>query len=124
MDVGPLEILLILAVVVMIFGVGKLPEVGSALGKGIREFRNATREDEGTTKTEEAQLQPSSGENVACGVCGAPNTATSRFCSNCGRPMAKASSQPESVDCPTCGAPNTATVRFCTNCGRSITPAP
>jgi sec-independent protein translocase protein TatA len=34
---------LILLIVIIIFGVGKLPEIGGALGKGIREFRsNAT----------------------------------------------------------------------------------
>ncbi len=33
------EALIILVVVVIVFGVGKLPQVGGALGKGIREFR-------------------------------------------------------------------------------------
>jgi sec-independent protein translocase protein TatA len=37
------ELLLILLIVIIIFGVGKLPEIGGALGKGIKEFRsNAT----------------------------------------------------------------------------------
>jgi len=36
---GPLEIGLIVLLVMIIFGVGKLPQVGSALGKSIREFR-------------------------------------------------------------------------------------
>ena len=31
----------ILVIIILIFGVGKLPEVGQALGKGIREFRGA-----------------------------------------------------------------------------------
>jgi len=35
------EILLILAVVMIIFGIGRLPEVGSGLGKGIRQFKKA-----------------------------------------------------------------------------------
>ncbi len=35
---GPLEIGLIVLLVLIVFGVGKLPQVGSALGKGIREF--------------------------------------------------------------------------------------
>ena len=33
------EALIILTIVVIVFGVGKLPNVGGALGKGIREFR-------------------------------------------------------------------------------------
>ena len=35
------EILLILVVVMIIFGIGRLPEVGSGLGKGIRQFKKA-----------------------------------------------------------------------------------
>lgn len=36
---GPLELILILVIVAMLFGVGKLPDVFGAVGKGIREFR-------------------------------------------------------------------------------------
>ena len=36
---GPLEIGLIVLVILIVFGVGKLPQVGGALGKGIRAFR-------------------------------------------------------------------------------------
>ncbi|MDY6834470.1 MAG: twin-arginine translocase TatA/TatE family subunit [Chloroflexota bacterium] len=36
---GPLEIGLILVIVLIVFGVGRLPQVGGALGKSIREFR-------------------------------------------------------------------------------------
>ena len=38
---GALEIVLILAIILIIFGVGKLPQVGGAIGKSIREFRKA-----------------------------------------------------------------------------------
>lgn len=38
---GPLEIGLVLVLVLIVVGVGKLPQVGGALGKGIREFRKA-----------------------------------------------------------------------------------
>ena len=36
---GPMELVLILIIVAMLFGVGKLPEVFGAVGKGIKEFR-------------------------------------------------------------------------------------
>ncbi len=36
---GPWEIVLILAIIPIIFGVGKLPQVGGAIGKGLRAFR-------------------------------------------------------------------------------------
>jgi sec-independent protein translocase protein TatA len=49
-SLGPLEIGLILVVVLLIFGAGKLPQVGGALGKSIREFRKAVREGEGEEK--------------------------------------------------------------------------
>lgn len=49
MPFGPWELLLILGIVVIVFGVGKLPEVGGALGKGIKEFRKATAEDNSST---------------------------------------------------------------------------
>ena len=45
MDLGWPEILLILVIVLIVFGVGKLPEVGGAIGKGLREFRKAARGD-------------------------------------------------------------------------------
>ena len=38
---GGWELVIILAIILIIFGVGKLPQVGGAIGKGIREFRKA-----------------------------------------------------------------------------------
>lgn len=38
------ELLIILAIVMLIFGVGKLPEIGSGLGKAIGNFKKASRE--------------------------------------------------------------------------------
>jgi sec-independent protein translocase protein TatA len=52
---GAPELLIILLIVVLIFGVGKLPEVGSSLGRAIREFRDATEKPtskDATTKEE------------------------------------------------------------------------
>ena len=50
---GPLEIGLILLLVFIIFGAGKLPDVMRAAGKGVREFRRAkSGEDEATEPTE------------------------------------------------------------------------
>lgn len=43
-NLGPTELIIILVIVVIIFGVGKLPDIGSALGKGVRQFREATDE--------------------------------------------------------------------------------
>lgn len=38
---GPWEIALILVIILIVFGVGKLPQVGSAIGRGIRSFKKA-----------------------------------------------------------------------------------
>jgi sec-independent protein translocase protein TatA len=74
--IGPFELILILAVVVIIFGVGRLGEVGGALGRGIREFRKAARDDD-----EPKQIS------------------NSRKCKNCEKPL------PEGATvCDFCGA--------------------
>lgn len=45
--IGPLEIVIVLVIILIIFGVGRLPEVGAGLGKGIRSFkRSVTGQDE------------------------------------------------------------------------------
>lgn len=38
---GPMELIIVLVIVMLIFGVGKLPQIGSSMGKAIREFRRA-----------------------------------------------------------------------------------
>jgi sec-independent protein translocase protein TatA len=49
-NLGVTELLLIFLVVLVFFGAKKIPELAQGLGKGIREFRKATRELEDTTK--------------------------------------------------------------------------
>lgn len=44
------EIILIFLVVLLLFGAKRLPEIGSALGKGIREFKSSVKEIEGELK--------------------------------------------------------------------------
>ena len=43
---GMPELVVILVIIVIIFGAGKLPEIGSGIGKGIKNFKNATKDDE------------------------------------------------------------------------------
>jgi sec-independent protein translocase protein TatA len=50
---GGWEWIIILVIVIIIFGVGKLPQVGSALGQSIREFREASKKNEGEDEDED-----------------------------------------------------------------------
>ncbi len=43
-QLGVPELLIILVIVILVFGVGKLPKVGAAIGQSIRDFRNATHD--------------------------------------------------------------------------------
>jgi sec-independent protein translocase protein TatA len=43
-SIGPMELLVIFLVVLLLFGAKRIPEIARGLGKGIREFKGATRE--------------------------------------------------------------------------------
>ena len=60
---GPLEIGLILVIILIVFGVGKLPQVGGAIGKGLRSFRKGQQgilneDDEDEEDEEEEKPKP------------------------------------------------------------------
>jgi sec-independent protein translocase protein TatA len=95
LGIGPFELLLILAVVVIIFGVGRLPEVGGAIGKSIREFRRAAKEPEekhqlsgpeprSDVEPPVSQTPPTAPSALYCSQCGASAVADAKFCSQCG----------------------------------------
>lgn len=43
---GMPELIVILVIIVIIFGAGKLPEIGSGIGKGIKNFKEATKKED------------------------------------------------------------------------------
>ena len=49
--IGAPQIILIVVVVLLLFGGRKIPELMRGLGSGIKEFKNATKEDEDKTET-------------------------------------------------------------------------
>lgn len=58
--IGMPELLVVLVIVLIIFGAGKLPEIGKGLGRGIRNFRKATSGDDEidvTPKENEKELK-------------------------------------------------------------------
>lgn len=48
-NIGPWELILILVIVLVIFGPGKLPKVGESLGKALQSFKKAKEEDDEET---------------------------------------------------------------------------
>lgn len=62
--IGPLEWIIILVIVIIIFGVGKLPTVGGALGKSISEFRKQARPEDYKEKDAEATAGDESSATV------------------------------------------------------------
>ncbi len=50
--IGPTELIIVLVIVLIIFGVGRLPEIGGAMGKAIREFRSSQAGEEDTANAE------------------------------------------------------------------------
>jgi sec-independent protein translocase protein TatA len=92
---GPLgvpELLIIAFIVILVFGVGRLPEVGGALGKGIREFRKSTRDEDekpaDTVASSSAQpdaAAPAASDTIFCSECGGRNDRGAKFCAHCGK---------------------------------------
>ena len=99
---GPMELVIILVIALMVFGAGKLPEVGSALGKGIKEFKKAT------TDEQPREIPPSSATPAAAPPAqAAPATPVG-------------ASTTSGAFCPKCGAQATSESRFCGRCGASL----
>jgi sec-independent protein translocase protein TatA len=57
-NIGPLELIIILAIALLIVGPGRLPEMGNAIGRTIREFRKASSD---MTDAIDPDKAPSSG---------------------------------------------------------------
>ena len=54
---GPLELIIVLVIALLVLGPGKLPDVGSALGKSLREFRKAAGDIQEATKIDTSPLE-------------------------------------------------------------------
>ena len=56
---GHWELLIILAIVMIIFGAGKLPQIGAGIGQGIRNFKKGVAEEEAEIKEEPENIKAS-----------------------------------------------------------------
>ena len=52
--IGIPELVIILVIVILIFGANRLPEIGRGIGKGIRNFKDATKNEGGAEKAEKS----------------------------------------------------------------------
>lgn len=77
---GMPELVVILVIALLVFGAGRLPEVGSSLGKAIRGFKEAS---------DKKEPEPTKGEVTG---------AAGKFCPHCGKGVAT-----DAVFCPSCG---------------------
>ena len=92
----PIHLLLILAIIMIVFGAGKLPEMGGAVGRGIKEFRKEVHE-----ATDTPPATPPASAPIARTITSAPATGT-QFCTGCGDKL------PDGA-------------KFCPNCGTTVT---
>lgn len=54
-EVGPMQIILVLAIILLLFGGKKIPELMKGLGSGVKEFKNAAKDDQAADKKEETK---------------------------------------------------------------------
>jgi len=70
-NIGPVELIIVLVIALLVLGPGKLPEVGSAFGKTIREFKKASSDITDSTSLTTAPTAPAV---PAAPAAAAPNT--------------------------------------------------
>src|SRR5262249_46973401 len=102
---GPWELIVILLIVVVIFGAGRLAEIGGAVGKSVREFRHATQDPDqaaantaqATTTAPAASAAPAATAATAAPAagnkgpsCATVNPAGQAFCGQCGTRLTRA----------------------------------
>ena len=106
LGLGPLEIVIILVIVLLIFGPKNLPKLGSSLGKAVKNVREGMEGDE-AKDVKEPEAEAEDVETVAdeddadadadadeapavfCSKCGAKNEADADFCTKCGAKLAE-----------------------------------
>ena len=107
--IGPFglpELAIIAFIVILVFGVGRLPEVGGAVGKSIREFRKATKDDEHAAAATMQSAAPAESEASAPMQSPAPAST----------PAAAS----DTIFCSQCGGTNARGAKFCAHCGTAI----
>jgi sec-independent protein translocase protein TatA len=91
----PGHLIVVLVIVLLIFGPGKLPELGKSLGDGIRELKKATTGEEepakastSTTTATATAAHPGVASARLCPSCNNAVSSTDKFCGHCGAALA------------------------------------
>jgi sec-independent protein translocase protein TatA len=84
---GMPELIVILVIALLVFGAGRLPEIGSSLGKAIKGFKEASDKPEPEPSGSKGQVPGPA--TKPCPHCGRAVAADAVFCSGCGKKIAE-----------------------------------
>lgn len=114
-DLSPAKLLIIVLLIVVFFGGKKIPEIAQGLGKGIREFRKATKDGFGGAddETPPSGSPAAAGAMVPCFYCSTPVIRDAKFCPSCGQSL-------EPKKCSACNTVNPLGNKFCNDCGEKL----
>ena len=117
-EIQPIHILIIIVVALLIFGPGKLPDIGRNLGKAISEFRQGAKGITEGFRDEMDQPVPARTAGQTAQTSLVPNPAP-QTAAKPGHPLhlQTPSMSPKMRFCIQCGTPNVAAAHFCNNCG-------
>ena len=112
-NLGATELIIIILIVLIFFGSKKIPELAAGLGKGMREFRKATREIQDDQEEGVPELKSAKNDTMTCIYCNSRIAKDSRFCPSCGKSL-------EAPRCSKCGRVNALGAKFCVECGNQL----
>ena len=112
-NLGATELIIIVLIVLIFFGSKKIPELAAGLGKGMREFRKATRDIQEDQEESVAELKGPKTDTMACIYSNSRVATDARFCPSCGKSL-------EAPRCPKCHRVNTLGAKFCVECGEKL----
>jgi sec-independent protein translocase protein TatA len=104
-EIGVPELLIVAFIVILLFGPSKAADLGGSLGKSIREFRKASREDSDSDAAAHASLGATTTPSAVGSGSDAMHIQATRFCTECGAQV-----QDSQRFCTNCGAAAAATV--------------
>jgi len=114
-DLSPAKILIVVLIFVVFFGAKKIPEMAQGLGKGMREFRKATRDIADPPDEEKSSSDSAAIESVTTPwfYCSTPVARNAKFCPSCGQSL-------EPKKCSRCTTVNQLGNKFCSDCGEKL----